>query len=651
MSPAPSASSRFHPAPRSIAPFSLSAVLPTMSINNSMIILPGWPHEWQERSRSSRSGFIGRDQLSVDDEEAEDPLLSQTDIDDEAMDLDETEESLVPSPASSFATYPNTVPFLHPPRIPHLSSSTPQSLETASSSRRSTSFSSNTHPRSVRQSFSSNIERPGHPPIQIVSSLPSRSPSLFGSDSVRRASMTSARSAASSKPRSRHEIDLEEPRLLISNNDQTVKMFSLPRITKTNYQSSSSRRDSSSSVLPGPYVPASLDPAMTPITSAMRRTVSGSQGGRATPNEAMYIHLPRMQTPAVPLNIPQLLPRQLRDPGAGNTARQRQPFDNAQLQREISQARAQLRSESDASRWQRDRDEFERTVGMSVGRGTHEPSGGLGLRTGVSGSQSLLEDWRSMTQGALSQKQENREERKLAKIGGARFKYAVNHCEHLLRLPTRYQRLRMDSASLSPDLKTMVSVGDSSDVYIFEVIDGGREFKRIGVYTGKYDQLLHIRVADNLAQRPLMRASRLHGTKTDGSLPLQVKVCAPTSLCLSKSDTGADGQVTIWDHRSSHPMAIFHTSSDHRPISPTTSPNAQNRRAPSSSSDIDIDAAYEVHAPNVVLIDPVTGAARSGGSTSGKEAARVVKFSPEGSARDLMVFSEVRPNQPRMNNG
>lgn len=42
-----------------------------------------------------------------------------------------------------------------------------------------------------------------------------------------------------------------------------------------------------------------------------------------------------------------------------------------------------------------------------------------------------------------------------------------------------------ETASLSPDLKTMVSVGDSTDVYLFEVIDGGREFKKIGVYNGE----------------------------------------------------------------------------------------------------------------------------------------------------------------------
>ncbi len=41
------------------------------------------------------------------------------------------------------------------------------------------------------------------------------------------------------------------------------------------------------------------------------------------------------------------------------------------------------------------------------------------------------------------------------------------------------------------------------------------------------------------------------------------------------------------------------------------------------------------------MVDPVTGDARVSSSSSGREAARVVKFSPEGSSRDLMVFSDV----------
>jgi hypothetical protein len=44
---------------------------------------------------------------------------------------------------------------------------------------------------------------------------------------------------------------------------------------------------------------------------------------------------------------------------------------------------------------------------------------------------------------------------------------------------------------------------------------------------------------------------------------------------------------------------------------------------------------------NAMLVDPVTGDRRFSGSTSGREAARVVKFSPEGASRDLLVFSEV----------
>jgi hypothetical protein len=32
----------------------------------------------------------------------------------------------------------------------------------------------------------------------------------------------------------------------------------------------------------------------------------------------------------------------------------------------------------------------------------------------------------------------------------------------------------------------MVSVGDSNEVYLFEVIGGGREFRKIGTYTGKH---------------------------------------------------------------------------------------------------------------------------------------------------------------------
>jgi hypothetical protein len=61
--------------------------------------------------------------------------------------------------------------------------------------------------------------------------------------------------------------------------------------------------------------------------------------------------------------------------------------------------------------------------------------------------------------------------------------FPVNHCELSAR-DNASPKLMMP-ASFSPDLKTLVSVGDSTDVQLFEVIDGGREFREIATYHGK----------------------------------------------------------------------------------------------------------------------------------------------------------------------
>lgn len=41
----------------------------------------------------------------------------------------------------------------------------------------------------------------------------------------------------------------------------------------------------------------------------------------------------------------------------------------------------------------------------------------------------------------------------------------------------------------------MVSVGDSEEVYLFEVVDGGREFRKVATYKG----LSSSRVPDDIA--------------------------------------------------------------------------------------------------------------------------------------------------------
>jgi WD40 repeat protein len=103
----------------------------------------------------------------------------------------------------------------------------------------------------------------------------------------------------------------------------------------------------------------------------------------------------------------------------------------------------------------------------------------------------------------------------------------------------------------------------------------------------------------------------------------KLTISAATDWCFSTSWSkdgrkfavaSQDGQVTIWDHRSSRPLAIFYS-----------------RPSKDTHQDDGGLASHHLHQ------DEVT-------SSSGREAARVVKFSPEGSSRDLLVFSEENTN-------
>lgn len=115
-----------------------------------------------------------------------------------------------------------------------------------------------------------------------------------------------------------------------------------------------------------------------------------------------------------------------------------------------------------------------------------------------------------------------------------------------------------------------------------------------------------------------------------------------------------DGQVTVWDHRSTHPLAIFHTSAESPHTShsyPSSATSSTSARSPSFSADLararmGVGSGVPIgdDGMGMVLVDPGSGEVRPGSSNSGREAARVVKFSPEGSGRDLMVFSEVSPS-------
>jgi hypothetical protein len=171
---------------------------------------------------------------------------------------EEGEEEVEPS---SPLTYPNTVPFLHAPRIPGLASPSPPwrheelGREEAGPSRRAVSFSEwNSRPprsdttRLTRQSFS--IPRPGMPPVEYITSYPNspQTSSLDGRVPPRQRERRSSQRDLTSKKARVDEIP-DEPRLLISNNDLTIKMFSL--------------RPSSSSTTPAP-APSAVN-SRTPI--------------------------------------------------------------------------------------------------------------------------------------------------------------------------------------------------------------------------------------------------------------------------------------------------------------------------------------------------------------------------------------------------
>jgi len=216
-----------------LKPFVISQTLQTRSINNSMILLPSYPTEWARQSERRRVGYKSR--KSLVEEMTMDLEMDQRDEEGMVGDEEGEEDEEVVEPSSPL-TYPNTVPFLRGPRM----SVSPRPVEMEESgrsgpSRRTVSFSDRDPdhlPRSVRvtrQSFS--IPRPGLPPIEYVTSrnlpLPTETDiEMEDTDSRIR------RKTPLKRPTSWAE-HIDEPRLLISNNDLSIKMFSLRPVSPT----------------------------------------------------------------------------------------------------------------------------------------------------------------------------------------------------------------------------------------------------------------------------------------------------------------------------------------------------------------------------------------------------------------------------------
>nr|XP_019001991.1 uncharacterized protein I203_05127 [Kwoniella mangroviensis CBS 8507]OCF65452.1 hypothetical protein I203_05127 [Kwoniella mangroviensis CBS 8507] len=540
-----------------IKPFVIKTILSGRSINNSIIIPPTWPNQWTKVSEEKKLGYANRgsrkwEELGRYDEEVllgktengqwvtrrpspvhsedEDEVMEVSDDSDEgegdedidimSEDTDEEEDYEVsatsPISDASVATYPNTVPFLHAPRIPHLPNPAHQahSRPASTSSRRTTSVT-------------------------------------------------------------------DEPRILISNNDCTVKMFSLHQVSSSS--SSSHPTIEERDPIAAPFYTQGREP-FSSTRAEQRDRLANRDRLSSRPLDRLGLGAPRSSTSrngtafewsSVPLDRNEYVRHYLPDPHVT-------PFtlaerDTLSLQRDLRRASEGLRAEHDSLR--RSREDFERIIGMRID--ANRASGTSSRNNSGHGN-------------------EEKEERKLNKVGGTRFKVATNH------------------SSLSPDLRTMVSVGDSTEVSIFEVIDGGREFRKIAT--------------DNLCVIAATDAGFSTAWNKDGR---------------KFAVASQDGQVTVWDHRSSKPLAIFHTSDNATSLSEQPSfmnDNSASHLSSSPSSSTSSGGWNVVGPEGIVLRDPITGTPRTGTSTSGKEAARVVKFTPEGSNRDLMVFSEENSN-------
>ena len=341
-----------------------------------------------------------RDMEWKDADELEDE--DDGDEDDESeMDLDDADDMLedLPSPSSSVATYPNTVPFQHAPRLPHLSPSQPYVEIPA---RRTTSFSYNDRPRQMSQrgSFSSSIDQqrtlstshPIHSAQYITSIRNSRAPHFPGSPDTAIASASSVVSSSGSIKRKRKSARRnDEPRLLISNNDQTVKMFSIRR--------SETESQSESGATPA-YVPPAYVPPAAESTDRVRELQRELRTAQEHQEDVRRLYERVIATrPTAPVPAPAFGSSFGWDSIGMNEGVQ--AGDDA-LRRELERAREHLRTQQETFR--REREDFERVIGM---------------RVAVEQNQ------------AEESANRDAEQRRLAKVGGSRFKYAINHCKFI----------------------------------------------------------------------------------------------------------------------------------------------------------------------------------------------------------------------------
>lgn len=228
---------------------------------------------------------------------------------------------------------------------------------------------------------------------------------------------------------------------------------------------------------------------------------------------------------------------------------------------------------------------------------------------------------------------EKSRKKRLCPAGQITLGTCVNHGKSYIHLSTlRFwpNTICKQTASMSPDGRTLLVVGDTTDAFLYDVRGGTNvTFGHIATYQGARVTFIHLHV--NCALR-LNRSWHSYTAGTDAGFST-----AWSADGLKFAVASQDGCVTVWDVRSSNPTAKLFSQAAKKP--PPSSVPTQN--VEQSYVGPDGGRYWAPAAPRPFVHYSVEVA--EGISAKG---VRSMKFSPmtgglDSGTRDLLIFTEV----------
>lgn len=196
---------------------------------------------------------------------------------------------------------------------------------------------------------------------------------------------------------------------------------------------------------------------------------------------------------------------------------------------------------------------------------------------------------------------------RLSHAGHLRLDVPVNHCKLVDMLTCIGSHCFL--ASISPDGRTLLSVGDSPDVYLHRVTGGARV---------TFSNMMKLSLSPHITAIPMFT----YGLYS----PYHANNPVPASFSTAFSANGSkfavasqEGVVVVWDVRSTKPLKVVQTDKE---------------RSSSTSS-------HGNGGSSGWLFEPASFDWGRGQSKAPGWGVRSVKFSPRGVGREVMTFTEV----------